>query len=253
MRRTVLLLATAASAALLGGCGGGQVTVQAQLDNAGENQPLSDLEVWLLPYDRDAIFDSLSQAYGEPEPQVPDSLIALQGRVIEAQRQWQQVQNQWNAIRDSLRQISDAMEGLSRASGEYIALFREFSNLEPQESRLSDQAERLFQQFTDLQSEFTTQSQEIRIHRQNWADEAFAPVDSVIEIRLEQLGLEPQADTTNAAGLAYFTAKPGRWWVYARHELPFLELYWNQPVDVTRGDPVTVMLDRQTAAQRQKF
>lgn len=252
MRRTVLLLATAASAALLGACGGGQVTVQAQLDNAGEIQPLSDLEVWLLPYDRDAVFDSLARAYGEPEPEIPDSLIALQDRVIQAQRRWQQVQNQWNAIRDSLRQISDAMEGLSRASGEYIALFREFSNLEPQESSLSDQAERLFREFTELQSALTTQSQEIRIRRQNWADEAFAPVDSIIEVRLDNIGRDIMADTTNAAGLAYFTAKKGQWWVFARHELPFLEMYWNEPVEVT-GDPVTVVLDRETAELRQKF
>lgn len=251
MRRTVPLLATVVVAALSGACGGGQVTVQAQLDG-DEAQPLSDLEVWLVPFDRDAVFDSLVIAYGEPEPEIPDSLIQLQDRVIAAQRAWQAANNEWNAVRDSLRQISNEMEGLSRASGDYIALFREFSNLEPRESSLSDAAERSFREFTDLQSQLTSQSQEIRIRRQNWADEAFAPVDSVFEVRLESLGREVLSDTTNAAGVAFFSAPSGRWWVHARHELPFLELYWNEPVEVG-GEPATVILNNETAEVRQKF
>ncbi len=253
MKRTVLLTMTVASAALLSACGGGRVAVQAQLEEDGEAQPLSDLEVWLLPYDRDAVFDSLAEAHPEPEPQISDSVLDLQDRVIAAQRAWQEAQAEWNALRDSLRAISEQIEGLSRASGEYVALFREFNELEPRVEELDEETEELFQTFTQLQSRLTAQTQEIRFRRANWGDEAFADVDAVFATRIEELGREPRADTTDATGVTYFSAPAGDWWVYSRYELPFMELYWNEPIEVVRGETVTVRLNEETAERRQKF
>ncbi len=251
MRRTVLLLAVT-SAALLAGCGG-QVDVKAQLENNDQVTPIKDLEVWLLPYDRDVIFDSLSKAYPEPEPTYPDSVTALQDSVIAAQRRWQEAQAQWNTIRDSLLAITDKMKGLSRASGEYVALFRDFNNLDPQEKQLRSRSDDLFKAFTGLQTRFSDESQEITAQRQSWSDDAFASVDSIISARIDQIGREPVADTTDANGLADFKTKSGKWWVYARYELPFSELYWNVPVEVKHGTPVQLILNREDAKNRQKY
>jgi hypothetical protein len=251
MRRTVLLLAVT-SAALLAGCGG-QVDVQAQLTNNDQVTPVKDMEVWLLPYDRDQIFDSLAAAYPEPEPTYPDSVTALQDSVIAAQRRWQQAQAQWNTVRDSLQAISDKMKGLSRASGEYVALFRDFNDLDPREKDLRSRSDALFKDFTSLQTRFSDESQEITAQRQSWSDDAFANVDSIIAVRLDQIGRDPVADTTDDNGLAQFKAKSGEWWVYARHELPFTELYWNVPVTVKHGNPVQLILNRDNAKNRQKY
>ncbi|MEJ2186993.1 MAG: hypothetical protein P8Z36_13830 [Gemmatimonadota bacterium] len=251
MRRTVLLLAVT-SAALLAGCSG-QVDVKAQVDNGGEITPVSDMEVWLLPYDRDLIFDSLAKAYPQPEPTYPDSVTALQDSVVAAQRRWQVAQARWNTIRDSLLAITDKMKGLSRASGEYVALFKDFNDLDPQEKQLRSQSDALFKDFTSLQTRFSDESQEITAQRQSWSDEAFAKVDSIMQARIDQIGREPIADTTDANGLATFKAKSGKWWVYARDELPFTELYWNVPVTVKHGNPAEVTLNRDNAQNRQKY
>lgn len=251
MRRTVLLLAVT-STALLGACGG-QVDVKAQLSNNDQVTPLKDMEVWLLPYDRDQIFDSLASAYPEPEPTYPDSVTALQDSVIAAQRRWQEAQAQWNTLRDSLLAITKKMEGLSRASGEYVALFKDFNDLDPREKQLRSQSDALFKEFTGLQTRFSDESQEITAQRQSWSDEAFADVDSIMQARIDQIGREPVADTTDDAGLATFKAKSGKWWVYARHELPFTELYWNVPVTVKHGNPVQLILNRDNAKNRQKY
>lgn len=252
MRRTVLLLAVTSAAALLAGCGG-QVDVQAQLDNSGQVTPIKDMEVWLLPYDRDQIFDSLSAAYPEPEPTYPDSVTALQDSVIAAQRRWQEAQARWNSVRDSLLAITDKMKGLSRASGEYVALFKDFNDLDPQEKQLRSQSDELFKDFTSLQTRFSDESQEITAQRQSWADDAFADVDSIMAARVDQVGREPIADTTDANGMAQIKAKSGKWWVYGRYELPFTELYWNVPVTVKHGDPVQLILNRDNAQNRQKY
>jgi hypothetical protein len=45
----------------------------------------------------------------------------------------------------------------------------------------------------------------------------------------------------------------GTWWVHARHELPFTELYWNIQIDVQRGEPVQITLNRANAQVRPNF
>jgi hypothetical protein len=72
MKRSVwglaVLVATAA-------CGGGDnVVLRASLDEAGA-QPIPDLPVRLLPYDRQAILDSLARDADSPEPKLPAGAI----------------------------------------------------------------------------------------------------------------------------------------------------------------------------------
>lgn len=259
MRRVVLILAAAFTAATTAACGGTDVTVAAQLEGAAtgtqetEAVALGSLPVRLLPFDRDAIFDSLAQAYPEPEPEIPDSIADLQDRVIVAQQEYQQANNQWLQLRDSLRVISDTLSTMNQSDAEYFALFQDFNDLEPQVNRLESQAEEAFNEFTELQSRLTSQSQEIELARRNWSDEAFARVDSIFEALEEELGMEVRYDTTGTQGVARFADVPeGEWWVSAHYDRPFDELYWNVPVDV-QGETVQVRLTEENAEARQKL
>jgi hypothetical protein len=69
MKRLLLLAACLAAA----GCSDSKVVVRASLAEAGE--PIVDLPVFLLPYDRQALMDSLAKASDEPEPTIPSALI----------------------------------------------------------------------------------------------------------------------------------------------------------------------------------
>ena len=255
MKRLLLILATGFGAALLGACGGGEVIIQAETATreGGEVIALQDLEIQLLPYDRDAIFDSLTQAFPEPEPPIPDTLLRLQEAVAQAQGEWQAAETRWAAVRDSLQRISKQMEGLSRDQAEYLVLFREFNDLEPQEQQLQRRMDSAFKNFDELQKELLAQSQAVKIARDEWADEAFASVDEVFLAKLKETGREIVVDTTGATGVARVSVKPGKWWVHARYDLPYTELYWNIPIDVQRGDPVQVQLTQETAEVRRKL
>ena len=291
MRRVVLILAAAVTAVATAACGGGEVTVLAQLENSAagtgtaaattdttqadtatgqaesgqqaaaqapgaqaEAAALSSLPVWLLPYDRDVIFDSLAQAYPEPEPQIPDSIADLQERVRVAQQEWQEAETRWGMLRDSLQVISEQMEGLDQSSGEYFALFQDFNDLEAEVSDLYDESRTQFEEFESLQNRLNQQAREISLQRQAWSDEAFAAVDSVITARLDEMGLEERADTTTAQGAVTFQGvEPGQWWVHARYDRAYDELYWNEPVEVARGEQVTVRLTRENAEVRGKL
>lgn len=258
MNRLVLLLITATGASLLAGCGDAQVVVHAQqIETAettgGEARALKDLPVRLLPYDRDAIFDSLQAVHPVPQPEIPDTLVKLRGAMATAHTEWNQAEHRWGVVRDSLAKISKSLEGLSRTSGEYRLLFRDFQSLEPQEQQMRRQMDAAFSRFTKLQSEVVSQSDEIRLLREDWADEAYASVDQVIYARLKALGRKELADTTAATGVAQFKAAPGQWWVTARYDLPYEELYWNLPVTLERGTPLEVKLTRENALVRPKL
>ena len=86
MKRSVWVLALLVSA---GACGGGEnVVVRASL---GEGQPVPDLPVRLLPYDRQAILDSLARADESPEPRLPkdaqEQIRRLQAEEARARQQ----------------------------------------------------------------------------------------------------------------------------------------------------------------------
>lgn len=258
MRRLVLILAAAVAAAATTACGGGEVTVMAQLEGSEtgtqetDTVALGSLPVRLIPFDRDAVFDSLSQAYPEPEPQIPDSILDLQDRVIELQREYQTANNEWLTLRDSLRTLSDRLQAMDQGSGEYFALFQDFGDLEGRVNRLETQANTAFEEFETLQTRLSQQSQEIEAARRNWADEAFLNVDSIFDARLEELDREIHYDTTNAQGVVGPIPVPsGQWWVNARYDRPFDELYWNVPIDV--DGETQVRLTEENAEVRQKM
>lgn len=254
MRRGLLSLAVLGGVAALTACGSADVVIQAQTEGEdGETMPIEQLEVQALPYDRDAIFDSLEAAYSEPEPEIPDSLTDLQTRMAQAQEAWREAETLWNASRDSLRTLRDAMDGMARNSAEYRLAFMDFSEQEEREAAARRRSEDAFAAFDSLQQSYNTQTERLALRREQWADQAFAGIGDIIAARLEELGREEITDTTDANGAVTLSLEPGQWWIHTRYNLLFDELYWNVPIDAQRGDPITVTLDRSTAEIRPQF
>lgn len=255
MKHPAFLFAAILSVALTGCDSGPGVIVQAavQQGQAAEPAALANLPVRLLPYNRDAIFDSLEAAADTPEPAFPPELLAQQEQVQAAQGQWRQAEERWMTVRDSLRTISTELRQMEaqglRANPRYNALFQGFRRLDAEVGNLERAQAQAFATFDQLQRGMLSQADSIRAVRDAWAERAFEDFDAVIEARLEASGLEEHVDTTSAAGVARFKVSNGQWWVYARYTLPYQELYWNIPVEVT-GDSTVVQLTRETAEPR---
>lgn len=256
MKRSFLLVAASLAVAA---CGPAELVVTAEVDvedpNTGEtvNRPISDLEIQLLPFDRDAVFDSLATAFGTPEPAIPQDLLDAREEIAAAQQRWRQLENRWNTLRDTLQKITEAMEPLSRGEAEYRLLFNEYGDFEGEYAQVERQMEAAFEEFDTLQKANLEYAQQIRIQQENWADEAFAAVNDVWAEKVRASGLQPAADTTNASGVARFEVPAGDYWVHGRLEEVYDELYWNVPVTVTKGEPVQVILTRENAEIRTKL
>lgn len=242
-------------------CGPAQVvvTVQVETENtAGDGAvvlSLANLEVQLLPYDRDQVFDSLEAAHPTPEPPVPEALLTARESVAAAQERWRIGERRWNNLHDTLEKITKTMQEHSRGEARYVALFREFTAHETELQRVEAETKAAFAEFSELQRATARQSDSVRLLRDAWSDEAFADAPAVFLAKLRASGLEARVDTTDPSGVARDNLKvePGRYWVHARYELPFTELYWNVPIEVRRGDPVQVLLTRENAQERIKL
>lgn len=256
MKRFFVLLF--AAPLIFAACGNPQVYVEASIEGqgSGERRILADLPVRLLPYDRDAIFDSLEAAAPEPEPPVPPEILQAQERVQQAQTEWRQAEERWTTVRDSLRNLSQTLQRMQqqnlRGTPQYRQAFEQFGRLDDEEDRVKARMDEAFARFDQLQRATLAQADSIRVVRDAWADRAFADFDRVVADRTRQLGREEVADTTRANGIARLRVPAGRWWVYARYTLPYQELYWNVPVEVS-GDSTHVTLTEANAQIRPVF
>lgn len=255
VKKSLMALATTT---LLAACGPAQAVITLEIDHEDPTThttstlALEDVEVRLVPYDRDAVFAALEAAAATPEPAIPDSVAEAQVAVRAAQLEWRSTQDRWNVLRDTLQTLSAALEEASRASAAYRQMFNDFNDLDDEYTGLERQLDRAFKTFTDLQEGSILAADAIRLLRERWADEVFAEVD----VGLTQAEVSSKRkvlyDTTGASGIANFDAKPGQWWVTARWELPFEDLYWNVPFDLTKDAPAQVRLTLENAIRRPK-
>jgi len=254
MRSRVLSLAAALGAAVTVGCSG-EAVVLAQIDNqeTGETAPLSELPVRFIPFDRDAVFDSLKNLADRPEPEAPDSLVQLQTRIQEAQATLSTATDHWNGARDSLRGIKSRLDKLPRSSAQYRLLFRDYDEQADRETSAKREMDAAFKRFNDLQTSYTTMAQEYALLHEQWADEAYADVDAALAASADAVGRVDVSDTTDMNGIVREKLKKGKWWVHARYELVYEELYWNVPIEVMGGDPVELILNRANAQHRPKY
>lgn len=258
MRRGTTLMA-ALGALAVAACGPAQAVVVAEIDleNAeGEGtvtRPIGDLPVMFLPFDRDAIFDSLTAAASSPEPAIPQDLLESQTRVAQLQTEWRQADTEWGIGRDRLQEINRELQGVNRGSPQYRLLFGEFQDQESLVSAAERRKDQAFARFTSLQDSIIGRAAEVRVIRDNWADEAFRDYGDIQLARVRASGRQIVADTTDANGRAQVGVPAGEWWVYARYDLPYEELYWNIRVQVEKGDPVEIRLNRSNAEARPKL
>lgn len=230
-----------------------QLTIRALSGSGDEASARAQLEVRLLPYDRDAVFEQMIAAASSPEPQPPEDLLQLRDSIAAAQDLWRQAEAAWNDIYSELKDLSERMEGMNSASNAYFEAYQRFDELDAQERRLNRDRQRYFEEFDALQRQYSERADSFNAVVLTWEDEAFMNLSEVIDSLLEADGREEIWDTTDAAGIAQFTVPRGQWYIHTRAKLPFEELYWNVPIEVAGGTTDTIVIDESNAEVRPVF
>jgi hypothetical protein len=250
LNKRLAIPSLAAASLVFAACGGGDVTLQVLTQGTDELQPVADLPVEFLPFDRDSLFAALSAAASEPEPQVPAQLRQEFDSVLVLQETWRVAEANWNEVRDSLRQLSERMQRMDRRSREYRPLFERFNGMEGREARLNRDRASAFEAFTNLQATNQQRLDSVRAVIEAWEDMAFQDYADIEATLLEDLAREIAYDTTDATGSLTRRLSGGTWWVHARVAIPAGELYWNVPTDASTD---TLRLTPDNAVRRLVF
>ena len=251
MLRRSVLLGLVAFLPTLAACGESEVIVLVLAGEEGAEKPVPNLELEYLPFDRDSVFEALSAAAEDPEPQIPEDLKVQFDSVAVLQEAWSEAEAQWAEARESLQSLSRRLQRLDRRSREYQQLYRQFDGMESSERRLNNARQAAFQRFDDLQKQTLGRSDSVRAVIESWEDIAFEDYADVEAQLLEATGREIVYDTTNAEGMATSRLPSGRWYVHTRVPLPFSELYWNVLIDPGASD--TIRLTRDNAGIRPRL
>ncbi len=244
---------------VLAGCGPAEIVITTEVESedpeTGElmARPLPDLEVQLVPFDRNAIFDSLAAAAPEPEPELPAHLIDARDNIADAQERWREAEIEWQEARDRLEEINAEMEQYSPAETRYRELFMEFNDVEDAMVAAENRRDEAFSEFTTLQDEAFEELEEFRLRLEAWEDVAYADYGEVVAQKLSEQRRDIVVDTTDANGRVRMHPDTGDWWVHTRYRLPFDELYWNVPVALERGEPHELRLVEENAEIRPIF
>ncbi|MEE9133924.1 MAG: hypothetical protein V3U13_10215 [Gemmatimonadota bacterium] len=242
-----------AALVLLSACGRSTQLAIRAVSSAGDGEeiPLAQQVIRLLPYDRDSIFDALADMASQSEPQPPANLVVLRDSVAFAQERWTQAEAAWNDMRSEMQDLSERMQDMNRTSNEYFQAYQRFDDLDVQVRRLDRDKQDYFEAFTELQHTYRSRADSFNAVVLAWGDMAFQDygqiVDSLIELRGEEL-----VDTTDAAGWAHLTVPRGPWLIYTRSKLVFEELYWNIPYQ-SAGGADTLVLNNSNAEVRPLF
>lgn len=240
-------------------CGQGELDIRAEVEQVdpetGESttQPLGNLAVQVLPFDRDWVFDSLAAEHPEPEPELDPEVEEAREQMREYQQLWREAEREWVDTRAEMQRISDEMDQYVPAESAYQELFAQFESLEAQYDDAEARKDEYFAEFTSLQNEIFEELEAYRLELEAWENEAFQDYPEVVAELEEARGRDVVHDTTDASGHTRLVVRPGEWWVHARHRLTQTELYWNEPVELEAGEPMEVILNQENAEERAIF
>ncbi len=252
MTRTLHLLTTVTALLGLQACArdAHPTLVDASL---GEGAPAPALEISFLPFDPQALLDSLANASGIPRPAFEALEASLAAYRAPDEAALAAAAAPWRTLRDSLTTITDSLNTLARGSPPYARLFRQFRQMQPRLAPLAAQRDSavggILAEHRRLAERATTAAESLR----SWEEVVYAPYPEVSELALRREGRSAVAIETDSTGAAEIHLERGRWWAVARvpdPENPFLEYAWTVPFTVTGWLPVQLPLMPRNARRR---
>jgi len=213
------------------------------------HEPLTRVDVLVIPYDAIGIRDSLASTAEAPKPEFPTLETALDSFRRRLPPELEAVYRDWRAARDRVEALSDTLESMDRENQEYLTAYDRFRSLyeglAAQEAQLERASRELSADERDLAGRAAAAADTLR----RWEAETYAVYDSLAAVALDESGREVVTLTTGAEGTADAVLPPGRWWALLRapqEENPFRDYLWYVPFTVSGLTPLRIPLTDET-------
>ncbi len=233
----------------LAACVEGDLSVRLSL----HQEELRGVQVAAIPFDPDAILDSLAGTAIDPSPTfsaLEEALFAFEPSDDTALAT---INEPWLALRDSVAALSESLQAMDRADPAYAVAYEQFRVLYAEFTRRTAQRDRELSALDGNAVKLARWAQAAADTLRTWERIVYAAYDSLASAALTASGREAHTFTTEANGEAHVTLEPGMWWLVVRRgdtENPFLEYYWNVPVQVNGLVPTVLPLTESHARLR---
>ena len=246
MRRAVLYVAFIAGVA----CGDRPASVTIRIVGASPETP-AIAEVVALPFDPQALLDSLALAAQEPAPAFPELEAELRAFQAPPPTDLGAAGRIWAATRDSLVMLGDSLRAVDRRSAGYRAAYGRFRALYQRLAERGAARDAALQTVTGAVRDLARRAGRAADSLRRWEATAYAAFDSLAALAVERTGLEPVHAVPDADGVARLDLGSGAWWiVLTLPQLgnPFVERVWHVPVVSRAGFPFGVPVHESNAA-----
>ena len=154
-----------------------QLNIQAQGENAeGESVPLTNVQLDIIPYDIDALYEEMEAATQPGEPPAADSLRVLSQTYQDACTAYRSTGDSIEAVRERATAITD------QTSDAYNAAFSEYQALVGREEERFARCQAVTDTYTQVRNEY-------REGRQAWEERAW-PEEQFTAAETERIGDE---------------------------------------------------------------
>jgi hypothetical protein len=220
---------------------------------AEDDAPIADLEIAVLPFDPDAILDSLAAAAPRPRPIVGDLEERIRTYHAPDADSLAAAAAPWRALRDSLVALADSLNTMGRGAAAYGRLFRRFREAQPRLAGLAARRDSVLDRLIADQRALAERAGAAADSLRAWEEVAFAPYPALAEAALARSGRAAFTVRTDSTGTARAELTAGRWWAVARRPDPvnvFVEHAWTLPFTTTGWLPLQIPLLPQNAERR---
>lgn len=227
-----------------------RVAVEVSWEDDG---PVADLAITALPFDPDALLDSLAAGADAPAPTFP----ALEAEMRDYHRPdpdpYEEINRPWLALRDTVRLLADSLIERDRTDPGYTADYERFRALYARLAERAGERDRALRNVNGDHLALARRAAAAADSLRAWEYQAYAGYPDAAAAAVVHSGRSVVEGTTDRHGRLTLRVQPGRWWLVARAAdpaNPFLEYYWNVSVTATRVVPVRLPLSSGNAVKR---
>lgn len=212
-----------------------------------EGAPLPGLEIVAVPFNPDALLDSLAAAASIPRPVFAELESRLRNYLASGKDSSDTAPTQpieSTATRDSVLRLSAALRRMDRTAPGYRDAYARFRELYARYSAREAARENALRRQRTGGRTLAEQATHAADSLRRWERVAYRDFPRLARERAETAGHEARRVTTDSGGRVTLDLPSGRWWLNARladPANPFLEYHWNV-VLTTAGLPFGVPL-----------
>ncbi len=220
-------------------------------------QSVPGVEITTLPFDRDALRDSIAAASEMPRPQFQDLVSEFKTFEQADFTGLEATLAPWQAIYDSVQLLAESLNALGPDSSTQYA--RAYNRLRDQYQRLAQTTVQRDAAISDLvgnAKELALSAAAAADSLRAWEGAALSTFPQLADSAIALSGRGIHRAKTDRNGVAEFTLVPGHWWIVARCSdpaNPFIERYWNVSTTVRLFGAKSVVLDENNAIESWRY